>query len=189
MELYRPRSSSIPRHYRQIPAHERFNVTDAAQLKLRLQALDDKLEPGVDIKSLEEACQSRPFHEEIYIDGSEEFFLLIRTITRADLIPDVYIEAYASLQQDRYPLNHYRVSDFRKGIDPTFSEIRLLLPKIDELCGTKLNESFHLLESRRKFCHTSLACSSTLIVDSQAIPLLTVAYRAPFRDIFVSSAA
>jgi hypothetical protein len=150
MELYRPRSSSIPRHYRQIPASERFTVTDAAQLKLKLQALDDKLEPDVDVATLKNACLSRPFHEEIYVDGSEEFYLLVKSIPRADLIPDVYIQAYATVQQGRFPLNHYTVSDFRKGVDPTFSDIRQLLSKIDQLCGTKLYESFRALENRGK---------------------------------------
>jgi hypothetical protein len=147
---HRPRASSIPRHYRRIPAHERFSVADAAQLKLKLQALDDKLNPNVDIQILKSACQPRPFHEEIYVDGSEEFFLLVKSVARADLIPDTYIEAYATLQQGRFPLNRYRVSDFTRGVDPTFSEIRPLLNKIDELCGTKLDQSFRSLEDRGK---------------------------------------
>jgi len=146
MALFRPRGSSIPRNYRQIPVEERFSVADAAQLKLKLQALDDKLESGVDVQVLQDACQSRPFHEEIYVDGSEEFFLLVKSITRADLIPKVYIEAYDTLQQGRYPLNHHRFSDFRKGVDPTFSEVRKLLGSIDELCGTKLDEFICALE-------------------------------------------
>jgi hypothetical protein len=150
MELYRPRSSSIPRHYRQIPAEQRFSVTDAAQLKRTLQALDDKLEPGVDIEVLRDACQSRPFHEEIYVDGSEEFYLLVKSIARPDLIPHVYIDAYATVQQGRYPHNSYKVSDFRKGVDPTFSEVRQVLSKIDQLCGTKLDASFRALEDEGK---------------------------------------
>lgn len=150
MELFRPRSSSIPRQYRQIPAAERFTVTDAAELKLKLQALDDKLEPGVDVATLTSACQARPFHEEIYVDGSEEFYLLVKSITRADLIPQVYIDAYAAVRQGRFPLNHYKVSDFRKGVDPTFSELRPLLNKIDQLCGTKLDEFYRALEDQVK---------------------------------------
>lgn len=150
MELYRPRSSSIPRGFRQIPAGERFSVTDAAQLKLTLQALDDKLQPGVDVAILRNACQSRPFHEEIYVDGSEEFFLLVKSIVRPDLIPRVYIDAYATVQQGRYPQNDFKVSDFRKGVDPTFSEIRQLLSKIDRLCGTRLDASYRALEDQGK---------------------------------------
>jgi hypothetical protein len=157
MERYRPRGSSIPRNYRQISAEERFSVADAAQLKLKLQALDDKLERDVDVATLEEACQARPFHEEIYVDGSEEFFLLVKGIPRADLIPKVYIEGYATLQQGRYPLNHHRISDFRKGIDPSFSDVRSLLGRIDELCGTKLEEAICALEDegRRSPPHRS----------------------------------
>ncbi|KAH5106884.1 hypothetical protein HBH72_048670 [Parastagonospora nodorum] len=150
MELYRPRTASIPPNFRQIPAAQRFNVTDAAQLKLKLQALDDKLEPHVDASALENACLSRPFHEDVYVDGSEEFFLLVKNVARADLIPAVYIDAYTTVQQGRFPLNRPRVSDFKKGVDPTFSEIRALLPRIDELCGTRLSESFLALEDQVK---------------------------------------
>jgi hypothetical protein len=150
MELYRPRTASIPPNFRQIPAAQRFNVTDAAQLKL-------KLEPHVDASALENACLSRPFHEEVYVDGSEEFFLLVKDVARADLIPAIYIDAYTTVQQGRFPLNRRRVSDFKKGVDPTFSDIRALLPRIDELCGTRLSESFLALEDqgRRKCAHSS----------------------------------
>ncbi|KAF2032067.1 hypothetical protein EK21DRAFT_61774 [Setomelanomma holmii] len=153
MELYRPRSSSIPRNHRQIPFDKRFTVADAAQLKLKLQALDDNLDRHVDIATLKSACQSRPFHEEIYMDGSEEFFMLVHSLMRADLIPDVYVEAYATVQQGRFHLNRYRVSDFKKGVDPTFSQVRPLLEKIDELCGTKLDQSYRLLEDEGKSTH------------------------------------
>jgi hypothetical protein len=178
MELYRPRSSSIPRHYRQIPAAERFTVTDAAQLKLKLQALDDKLEPGVDVATLTNACLSRPFHEEIYVDGSEEFYLLVKSIPRADLIPSVYIKAYATAQQGRFPLNHYTVSDFRKGVDPTFSDIRKLLGKIDQLCGTRLDESYCALEDRGKSIAQTRIASPSLTISSQAISVPSIACRA-----------
>ncbi|KAF2821718.1 hypothetical protein CC86DRAFT_99780 [Ophiobolus disseminans] len=146
MELYRPYRTLVPRSFRQLPAGERFSVADAAQLKLTLQALDDKIEHDVDVQALKDACKSRPFHEEIYVDGSEEFFLLIKSIMRPDLIPSVYIEAYETLRQGRYPWNHYRFSDVRKGIDPIFSQVRSLLARLDELCGTKLDETIRALE-------------------------------------------
>lgn len=171
MELYRPRSSSIPRQYRQIPAAERFTVTDAAELKLKLQALDDKLEPGVDVATLVSACQARPFHEEIYVDGSEEFFLLVKSIPRADLIPDIYIDAYDAVRQGRFPLNHYKVSDFRKGVDPTFSDIRPLLSKIDQLCGTKLHDFYRALEDQVKpFPFLSLPAELAIQIYSHILP-------------------
>ncbi|KAF1919392.1 hypothetical protein BDU57DRAFT_140034 [Ampelomyces quisqualis] len=171
MELFRPRPSSIPRHYGQMPAQERFSVTDAAQLKLALQALDDKLQPGVDVAILRNACKSRPFHEEIYVDGSEDFFLVVKSIARPDLIPHVCIDAYATLQQGRYPHNHYKVSDLRKGVDPTFSEVRRLLRKIDPLCGTKLDASFRALEDRVKpFPFLKLSAELALHVYSYLLP-------------------
>jgi hypothetical protein len=168
VEMEAQRSSSIPRHYRRIPAQERFSVADAAQLKLKLQALDDKLHVNADVQTLKSACQSRPFHEEIYVDGSEEFFLVVKGIARADLIPDTYIEAYATLQQGRFPVNHFRVSDFTKGVDPTISEIRKLLGRIDDLCGTKLDSSLRTLEDQGK---CDRAAPSVLICHSQTFSL------------------
>jgi hypothetical protein len=157
MELFRPRGASIPRNYRQLPDQDRFSVTDAAQLKLKLQALDDKLERGVDVKVLHDACEARPFHEDVYVDGSEEFFLLVKGIRRAELIPSVYIEAYATLQQGRFPLNQRSIGDFTKGLDPTFSEVRSLMGKIDGLCGTSLYQSIRSLEHEGWYSHFHLA--------------------------------
>ncbi|KAH7075181.1 hypothetical protein FB567DRAFT_185212 [Paraphoma chrysanthemicola] len=187
MELYRPRSSSIPRHLRQIPANQRFTVADAAQLKLKLQALDDKLERNADIHTLKSACQGRPFHEEIYMDGSEQFFMLVNSVMRPDLIPDVYIEAYAAVQQGRYHLNQYRVSDFKKGVDPTFSEIRGLLGKIDAVCGTKLDASYRALEDEVKpFPLLRLPAELRLEVYSHLVPreahIAVLAQAQPHRD-------
>jgi hypothetical protein len=178
------RSSSIPRNYRRIPPQERFSVADAAQLKLKLQALDDKLGPDVDLETLKSACQPRPFHEEIYVDGSEEFFLLVKGIARADLIPDTYIEAYAALQQGRFPLNHFRVSEFTKGVDPTFSEMRRLLAPMDELCGTKLDGSLRALEAGGK---CTCVAPSWLTCRSQALSVPAAPRRARPADIRASA--
>lgn len=157
MELYRPRSSSIPRHLRQIPVHERFTVTHAAQLKFQLQTLNNHLESQAPISLLKETCQSRPFHEAIYVSGSEEFFLLVKVISRPDLIPHVYLDAYMAVQHGRFPTNRYTVSDFRKGVDPTFSEIRALLPQIDNMCATNLYNAFCALENQGKWPYLILA--------------------------------
>jgi len=146
-------ASSVPRSYRQhLPAQEKFTVTDATLLKLRLQALDDAIAPDIAIDALKEKCQARPFHEEVYVDGSEEFFLLVKAIPRADLIPDVYIEAYHALQCGRFPVNQHRVSDLTKGVDPTWSDVNALLGRIDGLCGTRLDDAFRRLVSQGKCC-------------------------------------
>lgn len=148
MELYRPRSSSIPPHLRKIPLQERFTVGDAAQLKLHLQALDNRLEPDVDALTLEAAFEPRPFHEEVYVDGSEEFYLLVKGIPRPDLIPHIYIQALAAVQRGHFPLNQYVVSDFKKGVDPTFSEVRAVLPSVDQMCDTKLYKHYRVVEDK-----------------------------------------
>ncbi|CBX95918.1 hypothetical protein LEMA_P030700.1 [Plenodomus lingam JN3] len=152
------RSSSIPRHYHRLARLERFTVTDAVHVKLKLQALDAALSNlnldrngQVDMKSAINACQSRPFHEAVYVDGSEEFYLLVKSLSRPDLIPNVYVNAYSSVLHGRPYLNEYKVSDFRKGVDPTFSEIRPLLAQIDALCETHLDSAFNELETRGKY--------------------------------------
>ena len=149
----RARSSSIPRQYHRNRAthDDRFSVTDAVHLKLRLQSLDNAISDEsrkYDIKKVEEACQLRPFYETLspYVDGSEEFFLLVKSISRPDLIPDVYLEAYRAVLDRRPYLNLYKVSDFKKGVDPTFSEIRVLLSRIDAVCETDLGGAFSRLE-------------------------------------------
>jgi hypothetical protein len=165
--MHRPRASSIPRRYRQhLPAQEKFTVTDATLLKLRLQALDDGIAPDVAIDALKAKCQVRPFHEEVYVDGSEEFFLLVKAIPRADLIPDVYMEAYHALQCGRFPINQHRVSDFTKGVDPTWSDVNALLDRIDDLCGTKLDDAFRRLSRQGKRCCIAHAAPANTVQSS-----------------------
>jgi hypothetical protein len=126
---------------------ESFTVAEAAQLKLRIQKLDDRLEPTADIETLRRACEPRPFHETIYLDGSEDFYLRVKQIPRPDLIPDVYIEAYDAVLHGRFPVNHGRITDLSKGVDPTFSQILPILDQIDVLCSTKLADAYRSLEA------------------------------------------
>ncbi|KAL6711633.1 hypothetical protein ACN47E_004567 [Coniothyrium glycines] len=138
-------------HPRPNSNHERFSVAHALQLKLRLQNLDLAIADDhqkVDLKKVEDASRSRPFHETVspYVRGSEDFYLLVKGISRPDLIPEVYFEAYRAVLERRPYLNAYKISDFNKGIDPTFSEIRSLLPSIDAICETDLDGAFRKLE-------------------------------------------
>jgi hypothetical protein len=138
MARHAPRSSSGP---------ESFTVAEAARLKLRIQTLDDSLEPTTDIATLQRVCQPRPFHETIYLEGSEDFYLRVKHIPRPDLIPDVYIEAYDAVLHGRFPVNHGNISDLSKGVDPTFSQILPVLDQIDILCSTKLADAYRSLEA------------------------------------------
>ncbi|KAL5118673.1 hypothetical protein ACEQ8H_003350 [Pleosporales sp. CAS-2024a] len=149
----------------------RFSVADAAQLRRTLQALNDKLTPDVDTATLEEACRPRPVDENVYVDGSEEFFLLVKSIPRADLVPAIYIEAYTAVQRGRFPVNHRRVSDFTKGGDLTFSEIRPLLPQIDHVCRLNLHAAFCTLEDQvRPFPFLRLPAELALHVYAHLLP-------------------
>jgi hypothetical protein len=181
----RARCSSIPRQYHRIAEaerhQERFSVTDAVQLKLRLQALDSALSrregSAVDIEMTIDACQSRPFHETVYVAGSEELYLVVKGLSRADLVPEVYIDAYRAVLQGRHYVNSYKVSDFRKGVDPTFSEIRPLLGAIDRGCETDLEGAFSRLETRGR--SIPLPSGTPLTRPSQAVSVSPAPCRAP----------
>lgn len=182
MELYRPRSSSIPRQYHRIPRLERFSVTDAVHLKLRLQALDAALStvsPADDcaaiVAAIADACQPRPFHETVYIDGSEQFYLVVKPLSRPDLIPEVYADAYTAVLLGRPFVNTFAVSDFSKGVDPTFSELRVLLASIDGLCETDLKGAFERLEDKGKH----LLCPLPMRARTNESPQSS---RSPFSD-------
>lgn len=161
MELYRPRSSSILRKLHQTAKEERFSLADAAHLKLKLRALDHALSTNShdalhahDIKQAIDACQLAPSHGNVYVDGSEEMYLVVKTLSRPDLIPDVYVEAYTAALHGRTFVNERRVSNFKKGVDPTFSQIRPLLKDIDHVCDTKLEAAYKNKEDNGK--HTVL---------------------------------
>jgi hypothetical protein len=176
----RARSSSIPRQCHRIAEaerkEERFSVPKAVQLKLRLQALDQALshEAGsaVDIDTTADACQSR-----LYVAGSEELYLAVKGLSRPDLIPDVYVEAYQTALQGRHYVNNYKVTDVRKGVDPTFSEIRAVLGDIDRVCETGLEGAFSRLEMKGR----SISCRLVppLTCPSQAVSIPPAACRAP----------
>ncbi|KAI8938635.1 hypothetical protein NX059_004506 [Plenodomus lindquistii] len=178
MTSWNTRSSSIPRHYHRLAKPERFTVTDAVHLKLKLQAVDaalskvDDTQPEtVDIKGAIAACRSRPFHETVYVNGSEDFYLLVKAISRPDLIPHVYMNAFCAVSQGRPYLNEYKVSDFRKGVDPTFSEIRPLLAQIDAACDTNLEDAFNKLEAKVKpFNFLQLPAELRLLTYSFLLP-------------------
>lgn len=170
--LRHTRASSIPRQYyrdRTIQ-EERFSLSDAVHLKLRIQNLDNALahaQQDIDVEKIEQASQSRPFHETTspYVNGSEEFFLVVKSISRPDLIPEVYLKAYRAVLDQRPYTNEYRISDFRKGVDPIFSDIRALLPRIDAVCDTDLAGVFSNLEAKGKMC-LQLSCTVVNVLQS-----------------------
>ncbi|EUC48193.1 hypothetical protein COCMIDRAFT_34414 [Bipolaris oryzae ATCC 44560] len=162
-DLHMPsrRSSSIPRQYHRMAAagqqDHRFSLADAANLKPKLQALDKALTSTcvghgreLDFTSIDDAVNIQPPHVAVYVDGSEEFFLMVKTISRPDLIPKVLAEAIKTMSYGRPHVNIQRASDFRKGADPTFSDFRPMLPDIDRLCGTDLAGAVARLEAQGK---------------------------------------
>lgn len=177
------RASSIPRQYHRIAQAERrdhgFSVADAAHLKLQLQALDKALpglspaQPSVrDITSFSDtACTQSARGASLYIAGSEEFFLVVKRVARPDLIPHVYAQACEAMVRGRPYVNRYAVSDFNKGVDPTFSDIRRLLPDIDRVCDTQLDGAVRRLEAKvRPFPFLRLPAELRLHVYSHLLP-------------------
>jgi hypothetical protein len=161
MHARNQRSSSIPRQYHRLGGAQRqdhrFSVADAVQLKLKLQALDRALSGTFTDQSYEhvmaninEALHLQPPPGTVYVAGSEEFFLIVKSVSRPDLIPSVFAEASEAMLQGRPYVNRYNVSDFKKGVDPTFSEIRRLLPDIDRACETDLDGAVARLEAQGK---------------------------------------
>ncbi|KAF1838430.1 hypothetical protein BDW02DRAFT_594686 [Decorospora gaudefroyi] len=174
------RSSSIPPQYHRMADVERrearFSVTDAVHLKLRIQALDQALSSmppeeadEAHVETIAEACRQRPFHESVYVAGSEQFYLIVKRLSRPDLLPDVYVEAYKTVLQGRPYVNAHNVSDLSKGVDPTFSEIRLLLPELDRVCETDLQGAFARREIR-PFAFLQLPAELRLQVYSYILP-------------------
>jgi hypothetical protein len=192
-----PRSSSIPRQYHRIAEaerhEERFSVTDAVHLKLKLQALDKALSSishqdcgQVDFDKIIDACCSRPFHETVYVAGSEEFYLVVKGLSRPDLIPIVFVEAYKAVLQGRHHVNRYKVSDFKKGVDPTFSDIRALLGEIDRVCETDLQGAFARLEARGR-PPPPPSQVSPLILRSQAVSIPPASCRTAYPSVLAPS--
>ncbi|KAF2134870.1 hypothetical protein P153DRAFT_362593 [Dothidotthia symphoricarpi CBS 119687] len=163
-----PRSFLRPRRVNQKAC---FTVADAGQLMLKLQALDETLRltpfedhPKLDLESIDVASGT-------YVIGSEDLFQVVKGISCAGLIPDVYIEAYRTMLQRRPYLNHFRKSDINKGYDPTFSEVRRILADIDALCGTELYGYIQKLDRDVKpFAFLRLPAELRLQVYSHLLP-------------------
>lgn len=183
-DLYVPprRSSSIPRQYHSMAAAGRqdhhFSLADAVDLKPKLQALDKALagicnghSRELDFTSIDDAVSMQPPHVAVYVDGSEEFFLMLKTVSRPDLIPKVLAEAIKAMSHGRPYVNMHRTSDFKKGADPTFSDFRPMLPDIDRLCGTDLAGVVARLEAQvAPFPFLQLPAELRLQVYSYVLP-------------------
>lgn len=137
------------------PEKQRFTIADATLLKQRLKILNETLSNNrsnlhsVDFAQLIEACA--PFsHSQArwYVSGSEELYIFVRSIPRADLIPIVYIRAFQDALAGRFHTNSRDTSDGTEVGGPTFSEIRVMLDEIDRLCATNLKDKYNELEDK-----------------------------------------
>jgi hypothetical protein len=74
-------------------------------------------------------------------------------------------------------VNNYKVTDVRKGVDPTFSEIRAVLGDIDRVCETDLEGAFSRLETKGRSIPYHLVPPLTCL--SQAVSIPPAPCRAP----------
>lgn len=149
----------------------KFTVAGAGHLKLKLQALNNALiRTPLDQHSqlqFDDILQSDS--PRTYVNGSEEVYFLLKSLLWPNKIPEIFIKAYSEVLQFRPFTNAYICRTFTEPAPgnklsvsarsaPTFSKVRPLLPQLDVICNTKLNDFFEeankkgrlLLNSDRK---------------------------------------
>ncbi|KAF1925815.1 uncharacterized protein M421DRAFT_423375 [Didymella exigua CBS 183.55] len=140
-----------------------FMVANAGDLKLKLQALNNLLvrtplnqHSELHFDAIFESVSSRT-----YVDGSEEVYFTVKNLSWPSKIPEAFINAYLEVLQGRPFTNSYifkterwwtpgQLTSVSAKSAATFSTIRLVLPDLDMLCNTKLNDFFQQAESQVK---------------------------------------
>ncbi|KAH6644413.1 hypothetical protein C7974DRAFT_383492 [Boeremia exigua] len=141
----------------------KFTVSMAGHLKLKLQALNSMLicTPSDRHDQLQFDDVAAGVPPRTYVNGSEKVYFLVRDLTWPSKIPDIYMNAYSEVVRSCPFTNRYirRPSRNRKlrcygptytSFAPTFSSIRALLPHIDALCNTSLNDFFEKADEKVK---------------------------------------
>lgn len=144
-----------------------FTVVAAGELKLRLQALNNVLvRTPIDqhhLIELDDAFRSNI--PRTYVNGSEEVFFKAKSLSSPSKIPEVFVRAYGDVLQRRPFINVYNCKTVKKRpakSTSTFSTIRPLLPELDTICNTKLNDFFQQADSQGQPLPRSLSvCNSS----------------------------
>ncbi|KAF2676354.1 hypothetical protein K458DRAFT_183571 [Lentithecium fluviatile CBS 122367] len=153
---HRPRSSSIPRNYTRMPRpDDQFDVVKAGALCLKLRAIDGLLHsaPSWHRLVLDFAAIIRSDTTTQSVADTEvldHLPVLLARMRRPDLIPDTFVDLYTTVLKGRIYRNENRCSDFRKGPDPTCSEVLRILPVIDHQLGTSLSAFFNAMNDAVK---------------------------------------
>jgi hypothetical protein len=143
-------SSTGPSNASLIPDLDIFTVTKAGHVKLKLQALNDVLsrtppEQHVELR-LDDVFQD--ISPRTYVNGSEEVYFLVKSLSRPEMIPGLFVAAYSEALKSLHFTNILVRPHGRRGYAPTFSSIRHLLPALDVLCDTSLATFFQKADER-----------------------------------------
>lgn len=146
----------------------KFTVARAGHLKLKLQALSNVL-----IRTPPDQHSQLRFDDILhgssprtYINGSEEVYFLLKSLPWPTKIPEIFIKAYSEVLQSRPFTNIYIRRTFTEPaaenelsisarFAPTFSRVRSLLPQLDVICNTKLNDFFEEAYKKGQFLLSS----------------------------------
>ncbi|KAF2625708.1 hypothetical protein BU25DRAFT_109547 [Macroventuria anomochaeta] len=137
----------------------KFTVVSAGHLKLKLQALNSALAhtPPAQHHRLRLDDTLQGALPRTYINRSEEVYFLVKSLPWPSMIPEVFVKAYGEVLQSR-PFTNTCISTIKKHTPeftwrvsaPTFSGIRPLLPELDALCNTTLNDYFQRADEKVK---------------------------------------
>ncbi|KAF3046753.1 hypothetical protein E8E11_005349 [Didymella keratinophila] len=151
-----------PRHDEElVDDGSKFTVANAGDLKLRLQALHKLLirtpvehHSRLRFDGILKAASSRT-----YVDGSENLYFAVKSLSWPSKIPEAFTEAYREVLQSRPFTNRYIYKSVKAGSwhqelsvsarsAATFSAIRPLLSELDGLCNTELTGFYQRAEAR-----------------------------------------
>lgn len=137
----------------------KFTVANAGDLKLRLQALHRLLihTPVEHHRRLQFDDILKAASPRTYVDGSENVYFAVKSLSWPSKIPEVFIEAYREVLQSRPFTNKYIYKPIAAGSwhqemsvsarsAATFSAIRPLLPELDSICNTELTNFYQRAE-------------------------------------------
>lgn len=139
----------------------KFTVAMAGQLKVKLQALNSMLartpldQHGVlCFDDVVRGAASRT-----YVNRSEDIYFMVKHLPWPSQIPKVFAGAYSEVVRTHMFTNKYVCTPSRREghgaheptstkFAPTFSSIRPLLPEVDVLCDTSLNDFFEKADAK-----------------------------------------
>lgn len=144
------------------------------ELTVRLLALDQLLgsvalqeQKDLDLEAVLSKDCGAPNSQEAAAWCSEELYYVVDTVPRFDLIPATLVDICRTSWQGRVYENVYRRPDAKASRNPTCSEVIQLLPKLDRVLKTGLNNKIIAIVALGRcgrFCATSYIFELTALV-------------------------